>query len=98
PAAPSGADAEIEAKARRVLSLVTDDVLEDLRAVSPSLVEVFRELQSQPVTADRVRAVIRDAQATVDPLELGVASRQFEPELSNAFGLLIMRVLSEDSP
>ncbi|HLT40053.1 MAG TPA: hypothetical protein VK034_27420, partial [Enhygromyxa sp.] len=47
PAAPSGADAEIEAKARRVLSLVTDDVLEDLRAVSPSLVEVFRELQSQ---------------------------------------------------
>lgn len=95
-AAPSSADAEIEAKARRVLELVTDDVLDELRTVAPSLPDLFDALRAQPLTADRVRAVIREAQSTVDPVELGLASRQFEPELAHAFGTLVMRVLSED--
>lgn len=90
------ADDEIEIKTRHLLELMTDAALEDLRRVAPSLASVFDELRAAPVTADRVRAVIHDAQARVDPVELGLASKQFGAEISHAFGVLVMRVLSED--
>ena len=91
-------DVEIEAKAERLLELATDDVLAGLREVAPSLAGVFDELRAEPVTALRVRKVIHHAQAIVDPIELGRASDQFEPEIASAFGTLVMRVLSEDAP
>lgn len=96
PPAPTTADGEIEAKARRLLELATPDVLASLRDVAPSLAGVFDTLGAESITADRVRTVIHEAQALVDPVELGLASRQFEPEIANVFGTLVMRVLSED--
>ncbi len=94
--APSSVDADIEARATRLLELATDEVLDQLRAVAPSLAGVFDDLRGEPITADRVRAIIREAQSIVDPVELGLASRQFEPEIAHVFGNLVMRVLSED--